>query len=95
MPDEEASSAASRAGRADDSLYLCNFRVSVDGDWLCLRELEDLGVAVSLAESSSADAASSSAAATSPEPEPLISYPNYPLKQGKGMDRKRALRRRD
>ena len=26
----------------DDSLYLCNFRVSVDGDWLCLKELQDL-----------------------------------------------------
>ena len=24
---------------AKDSIYLCNFRVSVDGDWLCLKEL--------------------------------------------------------
>lgn len=28
---------------AQDTIYLCNFRVSVDGDWLCLKELEDYG----------------------------------------------------
>lgn len=27
---------------AQDTIYLCNFRVSVDGDWLCLRQLEDV-----------------------------------------------------
>lgn len=27
---------------ATDTLYLCNFRVSVDGDWLCLKELADI-----------------------------------------------------
>ena len=26
----------------DTNVYLCNFRVSVDGDWLCLKELHDL-----------------------------------------------------
>lgn len=26
----------------NDTIYLCNFRVSVDGDWLCLKELHDL-----------------------------------------------------
>ena len=25
-----------------DTIYLCNFRVSVDGDWLCLKELADV-----------------------------------------------------
>lgn len=25
-----------------DTIYLCNFRVSVDGDWLCLKELHDM-----------------------------------------------------
>lgn len=25
-----------------DTIYLCNFRVSVDGEWLCLKELQDL-----------------------------------------------------
>ncbi|XP_041363074.1 RUN and FYVE domain-containing protein 2-like isoform X2 [Gigantopelta aegis] len=27
---------------AEETIYLCNFRVSVDGDWLCLRELRDV-----------------------------------------------------
>lgn len=27
---------------AVDTIYLCNFRVSVDGDWLCLKELQDV-----------------------------------------------------
>ena len=26
----------------NDTIYLCNFRVSVDGDWLCLKELHEL-----------------------------------------------------
>ncbi|PRD35104.1 UNVERIFIED_CONTAM: Rufy3 [Trichonephila clavipes] len=29
-------------GMAKDTIYLCNFRVSVDGEWLCLRELTDV-----------------------------------------------------
>ena len=31
---------------AQDTIYLCNFRVSVDGDWLCLRQLEDVEVPI-------------------------------------------------
>ena len=27
--------------QTNETIYLCNFRVSVDGDWLCLKELED------------------------------------------------------
>lgn len=27
---------------AQDTIYLCNFRVSVDGEWLCLKELQDI-----------------------------------------------------
>ncbi|KAG1651311.1 RUN and FYVE domain-containing protein 2 [Nymphon striatum] len=27
---------------AKDTIYLCNFRVSVDGEWLCLKELTDV-----------------------------------------------------
>ena len=27
---------------SNDTVYLCNFRVSVNGDWLCLKELHDL-----------------------------------------------------
>lgn len=29
---------------AEDTIYLCNFRVSVDGEWLCLKELQDLDI---------------------------------------------------
>jgi hypothetical protein len=36
---------------AQDTIYLCNFRVSVDGEWLCLKELQD--VEFSVPESSS------------------------------------------
>ncbi|XP_021347515.1 RUN and FYVE domain-containing protein 2-like isoform X3 [Mizuhopecten yessoensis] len=31
---------------AEETIYLCNFRVSVDGDWLCLRELADVQLQV-------------------------------------------------
>ena len=27
---------------AEETIYLCNFRVSVDGEWLCLKELADV-----------------------------------------------------
>lgn len=33
---------ANSAKLGQDTIYLCNFRVSVDGDWLCLKELQDL-----------------------------------------------------
>lgn len=29
---------------ATDTIYLCNFRVSVDGEWLCLKELQNLDI---------------------------------------------------
>uniref|UniRef100_UPI0037E82574 protein RUFY3 isoform X2 n=1 Tax=Semicossyphus pulcher TaxID=241346 RepID=UPI0037E82574 len=29
---------------ARETIYLCNFRVSVDGEWLCLRELNDISL---------------------------------------------------
>lgn len=32
------------AGGVQDTIYLCNFRVSVDGEWLCLKELQDLDI---------------------------------------------------
>ncbi|XP_037910013.1 RUN and FYVE domain-containing protein 2 isoform X2 [Hermetia illucens] len=31
-------------GGVQDTIYLCNFRVSVDGEWLCLKELQDLEI---------------------------------------------------
>lgn len=41
----------SRAVCANETIYLCNFRVSVDGDWLCLKELHDLQNCVQLRDS--------------------------------------------
>ena len=35
---------------AQDTIYLCNFRVSVDGEWLCLKELQDLDIKEPTAE---------------------------------------------
>ncbi|XP_041449465.1 protein RUFY3 isoform X6 [Drosophila obscura] len=32
------------ANGVQDTIYLCNFRVSVDGEWLCLKELQDIDV---------------------------------------------------
>ena len=29
-------------GSAQDTIYLCNFKVSVDGEWLCLREVDEI-----------------------------------------------------
>lgn len=31
---------------AEETLYLCNFCVTVEGDWLCLRQLDDLNFRV-------------------------------------------------
>lgn len=33
---------------AKETIYLCNFRVSVDGDWLCLQELTDVQLDTSI-----------------------------------------------
>nr|CAG4640766.1 EOG090X043H [Eulimnadia texana] len=33
---------SNKTSQMNDTIYLCNFRVSVDGDWLCLKELRDL-----------------------------------------------------
>lgn len=37
LPDELSSG-------IQDTIYLCNFRVSVDGEWLCLKELQDMDI---------------------------------------------------
>lgn len=50
LPELRLSSAIQRQGDnsdgdmagAQDTIYLCNFRVSVDGEWLCLKELHDM-----------------------------------------------------
>lgn len=35
-----------KSNMAEETIYLCNFRVSVDGDWLCLKELSDMQLEV-------------------------------------------------
>ena len=35
---------------AEETIYLCNFRVSVDGDWLCLKELTDVNIDLRLTQ---------------------------------------------
>jgi len=53
-------------GPPNDTIYLCNFRVSVDGEWLCLKELQELG-----------DIANTFP--PTPELERITYYPNYPV----------------
>ncbi|CAM9734399.1 unnamed protein product [Lampetra fluviatilis] len=45
------------AASARETIYLCNFRVSVDGEWLCLRELNDISLAPDGARTPSATGA--------------------------------------
>lgn len=40
---------------ASETIYLCNFRVSVDGEWLCLRELGDISMSPQSVRSPSDD----------------------------------------
>ena len=64
----EQSDKAKRGTTSNETLYLCNFRVSVDGDWLCLKELQDQA---------------NPAFPTTPEFDHILNYyPDYPL-QGK------------
>ena len=83
---------------AGDTLYLCNFRVSVDGDWLCLKEVDDQDVSSLAKMASEAAAASASASevtrqrqppdtlAITPELDRLEKiYPNYPVGNAKGL----------
>lgn len=59
---------------AEDTIYLCNFRVSVDGDWLCLKELAEGG-----SGGSGATANQERSASTSPgSPPPSGAYPRLP-----------------
>ena len=64
---------------ANETIYLCNFRVSVDGDWLCLKELPD-----TVSTSFAGHQLRYEQMAITPELERLTRYPNYPL-AGKGL----------
>ena len=53
----------------NEAIYLCNFRVSVDGDWLCLKELQDTA---------------SSTFPNTPEFDHILNYyPDYPVVGGR------------
>ncbi len=69
------------AAHAGDTLYLCKFRVSVDGDWLCLKELEDgvTDAAVDAAGMPFPSEAKRPDFPTTPEFEQIVRYPNYPV----------------
>lgn len=48
LPSSVKSGVTEFGSSVPDTIYLCNFRVSVDGEWLCLRELQDFDLGVSL-----------------------------------------------
>lgn len=54
---------------AQDTIYLCNFRVSVDGEWLCLKELDQDGLEMDRLDSGAGDNAALSPAFSSPSPD--------------------------
>ena len=71
---------------AEDTIYLCNFRVSVDGDWLCLKELAEgtSGGTASAAQPLDGEKLSSPSSPESPQcagadTDPAQSPPGYPL----------------
>ena len=86
-----ANSAINNGGSnpGDETLYLCNFRVFADGDWLCLKEVD--GDQDSAASSGASSEISSrqrkppDSLAITPELDRLEKiYPNYPVGNPKG-----------
>ena len=69
------------AKTGNDTIYLCNFRVSVDGEWLCLRELQDVGGVekMGVKERGVSPIEEAGQMEHFPEHEQLIHYPNYPF----------------
>ena len=84
----------SATASADETLYLCNFRVSVDGDWLCLKEVEEEIRARNAAVAEIAEVERKlqrtipppDTLAITPELERLATiYPNYPVGPPRGI----------
>ena len=71
----------------NETLYLCNFRVSVDGDWLCLKEVDDQDSTASTASSGlSRHKRPPDSLAITPELDRLEKiYPTYPVGNPKGI----------
>ena len=70
--------------QTNETLYLCNFRVSVDGDWLCLKELEEDTHQVDKNKEITNDIAVKrhaqhmTSSFLTPTLDKSINYPNYP-----------------
>ena len=70
---------------SDDTMYLCNFQVFADGDWLCLKELDDQDTLSSASSELSRQRKPPDSLAITPELERLEKiYPNYPVGNPKG-----------
>ena len=83
----EASSNASNSN-PNDPLYLCNFRVSVDGDWLCLKEVEANNEVAVLSQVTRQRQPPDTLAIT-PELDRLEKlYPNYPVGNARGKKKR-------
>ena len=71
---------------SDDTLYLCNFQVFADGDWLCLKEVDDQDSASSASSEISRQRKPPDSLAITPELDRLEKiYPNYPVGNPKGL----------
>jgi hypothetical protein len=68
----------------NETIYLCNFRVSVDGDWLCLKELEegvpkvDNNIELPSEEQIKKHTQHMTSSLLTPTFDKSINYPNYP-----------------
>lgn len=84
---EAEASSANQKGSENETLYLCNFRVSVDGDWLCLKEVDDQDTASTASSSEvTRQRKPPDSLAITPELDRLEKmYPNYPVGNPRGI----------
>ena len=81
-----ANGATGSNSNSDDTLYLCNFQVFADGDWLCLKELDDQDTSSSASSEISRQRKPPDSLAITPELDRLEKiYPNYPVGNPKGL----------
>ena len=81
-----ANGATGSNSNSDDTLYLCNFQVFADGDWLCLKELDDQDTSSSASSEISRQRKPPDSLAITPELDRLEKiYPNSPVGNPKGL----------
>ncbi|XP_026280877.2 protein RUFY3 isoform X2 [Frankliniella occidentalis] len=68
-PGQDGGPGVAGSAGAQDTIYLCNFRVSVDGEWLCLKELDQDGMELDRLDPSGADNPALSPAFSTPSPD--------------------------